>query len=168
MRIYRKAVDPALSAQALHDAAYALLCEVLRQDWNCPDPVIEKTPLGKPFLRGEGMPCISVSHTRGLVCCAVSETPVGMDCEYPRPVPRRVLQRVCTPAELCALDAAAEPEAQALCLWVLKESISKKLGVGLKAPFTQYDITFTPDGPVCSGHTLHLERYDSFFIAAAE
>lgn len=168
MRIYRKKVAADLRAEALHDAAYALLREALRADWNCPDAVIEKTALGKPYLRNREDLHISVSHTRGLVCCAVADHPVGVDCEYRRSVPERVLKRVCTPRELESISRTDDPETRALSLWTLKESISKKLGMGLKRSFRQYEIEWEETGPRCAGHGLHLETWEDFFIAAAE
>ena len=131
MMVYRKTVEKGLKPAELHNAAYALLQEVLRTDWNCPEVVIEKTALGKPYIHGREDLHVSLSHTDGLVCCAVSKQPVGVDCEPLRTVPQRVLQRVCTPLELEAIPNAPDPEMRALALWTLKESISKKRGVGM-------------------------------------
>ena len=74
------------------------------------------------------MPFISLSHTRGFVCCAVSQAPVGVDCERYRRVTEGAMRRVCTPAELADIAAAADPTARFLQYWTLKESISKKRG----------------------------------------
>ena len=168
MKVYRKTVEAGLKASDLHDAAYTLLREVLRMDWNCPNAVIEKTVLGKPYIRGREDLFVSLSHTDGLVCCAVSARPVGVDCERRRSVPQRVLKRVCTPLELNAIPNAPDPEMRALALWTLKESLSKKRGVGMTESFQQYEIRFEDHVPHCTGHTLYLEPYGDFLIAAAE
>ena len=78
----------------LHDRAYALLYRVLKDEWGIASPVVEKTPLGKPYLKGENMPHISLSHTKGIVCCAVSRKNVGIDAEYPRRVRGSAAERV--------------------------------------------------------------------------
>lgn len=168
MMLYARPVNRCLSAAALHDAAYALLFDMLRTDWGVSSPHIEKTALGKPYLSGVQMPHISLSHTRGLVCCAISKTPVGVDCERPRRVTQGAIQRVCTPAECADIRAAADPAARFLQYWTLKESISKKLGVGLSQSFQSYEIRFTDAGPVCTGHRLRLVQCGDFFLAAAE
>lgn len=168
MKLYWKTVDPALHAAVLHDAAYALLFEKLEAEWGITGAKIEKTPKGKPFLVGEGLPQISISHTKGLVCCAVSRQPVGVDCEYFRRVPERVMRRVCTENELRDIRQAADPDARFLQYWTLKESISKKRGTGLGESFQAYEIRFEGDRPLCPGHRLRAERTDGFFIAAAE
>ena len=167
MKIYVERVDPALKSAQLHEAAYALLRRVLRTDWGLPDVHIEKTPAGKPYIAGSTVH-ISISHTKGLVCCAAAQTPCGVDCEYTRTASENVMRRVCTEKELRDIHAAADPAARFMLYWTLKESISKKRGVGLTESFQQYEITFQNEKPVCEGHTLHIERMDGFFLAAAE
>ena len=81
MRRYVENVPPSLTQKELHDRAYALLYRVLQDEWDIALPVVEKTPLGKPYLKGENMPHISLSHTKGIVCCAVSRKNVGIDAE---------------------------------------------------------------------------------------
>ena len=71
MRHYVENVPPSLTQKELHDRAYALLYRVLKDEWGIASPVVEKTPLGKPYLKGENMPHISLSHTKGIVCCVV-------------------------------------------------------------------------------------------------
>lgn len=168
MRLYWKAVDAGLCAAELHDAAYSLLREALAADWNVSVAVIEKTPHGKPFLAGERMPHISVSHTKGLVCCAVSEKPVGVDCEYRRGVSEGVRQRVCTENELRDIRQAEDPEGRFLAYWTLKESISKKRGVGLGESFRAYEIRFEDEVPLCESHVLTFRNIDGFFVSTAE
>ena len=167
MKIFYERVDIGLNSAALHDAAYALLRRVLRKAWNLQDIMIEKTPAGKPYLVGEALQ-VSISHTKGLVCCAVAESPVGVDCEYPRAVSGRVMRRVCTEREIRDIQAADDPQARFMQYWTLKEAISKKRGVGLRESFLQYEITFSNGQPVCAGHTLYMEQTDGFFVAAAE
>ena len=103
-----------------------------------------------------------------LVCCAVSEKPVGVDCEACREVSLRAAERVCTEGELGYLRAGKAPSARFLTLWTLKESISKLRGVGLRESFKQYEITFEDGNPVCKGYTLHTQRIGGFFVSAAE
>lgn len=168
MKIYWKAVDPDLSAAAQHEAAYALLFHGLAADWNIAHPKVKKTAFGKPILAEENSPYISISHTKGFVCCAVSENPIGIDCEYPRRVSENVMRRVCTQTELQNIQMHAEPHMRFLAYWTLKESISKKLGVGLRESFKNYEIIFQEEKPFCIGHCLRLEKHGKFILACAE
>ena len=168
MKLYWKTVDPGLSAPELHDAAYALLREALKTEWGIGSAVVEKTPHGKPFLAGAWMPHISISHTRGFICCGISERPVGVDCEYRRSVPERVRQRVCTAKELEDIRQAEDPEGRFLALWTLKESISKLRGTGLGESFKAYEIAFADEKPLCEGYALTFQIMDGFFVSTAE
>ena len=168
MRIYYEKTDDALRAGALHDAAYALLRRVLSEDFGVASADIRKTPEGKPYL-ADGRVRFSLSHTKGLVCCAVSaDGEVGIDSERIRPVSLRAAERVCTERELRDIRASEDPESRFLVYWTLKESISKKRGVGLRENFRQYEILWDGEQPVCEGHKLQIQKTDGFLIAAAE
>ena len=52
-----------------------------------------RTAAGKPYFPGCPVQ-YSLSHCRGLVCCALSLSPVGVDAEAPRSEERRVGKRV--------------------------------------------------------------------------
>ena len=53
MRRYVENVPPSLTQKELHDRAYALLYRVLKDEWGIASPIVEKTPLGKPYLKGD-------------------------------------------------------------------------------------------------------------------
>ncbi len=171
-RTILRPVPEGLSGAALHDAAYALLGAYLENACGIPAPKIEKTALGAPRLAGGG-PCISLAHTRGMVCCAVGEAPVGVDCERldrfaRRPAGRAVMARVCTARELEEIGKSEDGGRAFLERWVLKESVSKALGLGMTKGFRDYEIAFLGDGPFCAGHSLALRRFGGFLIGTAE
>ncbi|MGN0477824.1 MAG: 4'-phosphopantetheinyl transferase family protein [Hominenteromicrobium sp.] len=168
MKLYTRLVPRGLPQCALHDAAYALLFEALEADWQVSGVRVEKTALGQPYLAGENMPRISLSHTDGFVCCAVSEKPVGVDCERPRRVSEGAMRRVCTRAELADIHSAPDPAARFLQYWTLKESISKRRGVGLSESFRAYAVHFVNGEPRCAGYRMHFEMRDGYYLAAAE
>lgn len=92
----------------------------------------------------------NLSHTRGLVACAVTRAAdIGVDVEY---VERKVevmsvANHVFSPVEvdgLLALSGEAQRE-RFFELWTLKEAYIKAIGKGLSAPLRA--ITFDPAGP---------------------
>lgn len=168
MKLYTQRVADKLSSLELHEAAHALLREALARDFGIRPFVLQKGVYGKPYLALENAPQISLSHTDGLVCCAVSDQTIGVDCERIHTVQLRVAKRVCTPAELQRILSAEDPCACFLQYWTLKESISKKLGVGMTQSFQNYEISFEHGKPYCAGHRLQLLKKDGFFIAMAE
>lgn len=88
---------------------------------------------GKPELASSG-PHFNLSHTEGLIACAVHDAPVGCDVE---PADRRVesgVHRMMAAAELCWLNGrpcGPARDADFIKLWVVKEAFVKCLGLGL-------------------------------------
>ncbi|EYT83448.1 4-phosphopantetheinyl transferase [Streptomyces sp. Tu 6176] len=90
----------------------------------------------------------SISHTDGLVVCAVTDGPAcGVDVEGPLSAESAArVARFLAPseqAELAALPAAERPE-RTRELWVLKEAYLKGLGTGVRRDLDTF--TFTPRG----------------------
>jgi 4'-phosphopantetheinyl transferase len=102
---------------------------------------------GRPELLGStegGCVRFSLSHTRGLVGCAVTlGSDIGFDLEcLRRPAPLGVAQRYFSPLEMAAL-ARLCPEAREerfFALWTLKEAYLKGRGLGLSLPLSAFVI----------------------------
>jgi 4'-phosphopantetheinyl transferase len=122
--------------------AHALLRAVLSRAVPLPPAAwrFEKGPQGKPALVGappEAAPLrFNLSHTEGLVACAVARgAEVGIDAERGARLrdPLAVAERFFAPAEAAALRALGEAERRERFLdaWVLKEALLKGLGLGI-------------------------------------
>lgn len=103
-----------------------------------------RTAAGKPYFPGCPVE-YSLSHCRGLVCCALSLSPVGVDAEAPAhslppccgaSAPRR---------SLSWLTAQQDQQQAFLSLWTLKESVMKLSGQGIGYGFQRASFTF-PEG----------------------
>lgn len=98
-----------------------------------------RTEAGKPFVTGPtafAPPLdLSLSHTDGLVVCAVASAPVGVDAEPLARAPEilETVLRAFAPPEVAALLALApaERERRAVELWTVKEAYLKALGTGI-------------------------------------
>jgi len=99
-----------------------------------------RTALGKPYLSGPdiGVPPLrfNLSHTRGLVACAVSrDGEVGVDAECRSHINDldRLMTGVCSADEYAQVRTAPAPEQLAgfLDLWSLKEAYVKACGTGI-------------------------------------
>ena len=138
-------------------AAHALLRRTLSSHAGCA-PIewrFAKTEAGKPFLidSGDFHASFSLSHTRGMVACALTEgADVGVDVEC---VDRDVnagdiAARFFAPAEaahLMQLEAGSRRD-RFFDLWTLKEALVKALGGGMAMSLSLLAFTIEPDGRV--------------------
>lgn len=109
---------------------------------------------GKPVLEGREDLHFNLSHTSGLVVCALSAKPCGVDVEHTGRVIRPAAAKRCfTPAEL----AWAQGEAQRwVLLWTRKEALLKWKGV-LEGPLSALETT---------GHSLLCTvEAEGFFLS---
>jgi|GEM_PF-1717292 len=101
-------------------------------------------PYGRPEIDVAACPDaaglrFNLTHTRGLVCCALAwESPVGIDAECRRPMQdvRAIAERFFAAEESAAVIASGAPGSPAAAstfraLWTLKEAYIKALGRGL-------------------------------------
>lgn len=141
---------------------------------------------GRPLLLNGGDLDFNLTHTDGLIACAVtSGAAIGVDVEvFPaRPGATRLLSCVLTEHErsqLAGTDHVSIREALAEH-WVLKEAYTKALGLGLHHPFDSFDIRNISTDPQIhdpsraphplpdwSVHLLHLSREFVMGVARSE
>lgn len=92
----------------------------------------------------------NLSHTTGVVACAVARHEVGVDVES---VERRagssgIAERFFTPVEVALLNAhPPEQQREAFFrLWTMKEAVMKAMGLGFKLPLDEFAVTLAPLG----------------------
>jgi 4'-phosphopantetheinyl transferase len=83
---------------------------------------------GRPVLPGG--PEFSIAHAGGLVACAVSDGPIGLDLEARDAVGAGQLRLVLSASERAAVGAGALDPVDA---WVMKEAVLKADGRGVAA-----------------------------------
>lgn len=129
-----------LTAHALLRMALSRHAAVSPEAWT-----FQAGPYGQPSIAAPrcGL-CFSLSHTRGLVACAVAaDRPLGIDVEdASRRAPLEVAERYFAPGERRDIGAAP-PHEQARRFfeyWTLKEAYAKALGLGLQLPFDRFEL----------------------------
>ena len=106
-------------------------------------------PHGKPALgtERERRVAFNVSHTRGLVACAVTSVgDIGVDVEVVRSAPLDVAVRFFAPPEIETLRLApSDEQADTFCrIWTLKEAFVKACGGGLSMGLNAFAVGLTP------------------------
>lgn len=109
-------------------------------------------PHGKPRIDpalGQDMLSFNLSHTKGLVACAITlETEIGIDVELmdPRRSELDIAEHYFSPAEV-ELLRAMPPARQThtfFRLWTLKEALIKTTGEGLERALDSFSFAFDP------------------------
>jgi 4'-phosphopantetheinyl transferase len=145
-------------------AAHVLLRRMLAVTRACPPTAIAfaRTARGKPFVADGLGPHFSLSHSRGLVACALCEEhEVGLDVEPLDSCPPLDLAKAYfSEAERAALFALPEARQQRrfLDLWTLKEAVVKATGQGLSQGLHGFAIHFEPLAITCSGPMVVSRR----------
>jgi 4'-phosphopantetheinyl transferase len=166
-------------------AAHALLRRALGSFVGCDESKLEfaREEFGRPVLSGRNasLASFSLSHTRGLVGCALTAgSALGFDLERTHvPAPLEVADRYFSCAELRELGtlAPAQQHERFYQLWTLKEAYLKARGVGLSMPLAAFSISiraphraemqaYPPDDR--SPHALHTSRLGDHWVAVAK
>lgn len=123
-KILSAAADAALSfALSEHIPGYA------------PPPALSYDEAGRPRVPGAH---VSLSHTRGLAVCAISDAPVGLDVEWERPINEKIARRVLSPDEMAEFSASEDQNEFLLLKWVAKEAYLKLTGAGIAGGMHKY------------------------------
>lgn len=118
--------------EAEHQMGRELLRSLLKANFGVTDYEIGIGEHGKPYLIG--LPYhFSISHSHGIVACAVADVPVGVDIERVIPVDgariKGLAKRFFTKGELEYILSAQDTARAFYCIWTRKESVSKCTGL---------------------------------------
>ncbi len=113
-----------------HRLCYDLLYKMLKEYFDLDEPEILKTDKGKPYINVPGVH-FSISHTNGLVACAISDKPIGIDAEKMLNRDKRheeIAKRFFTDKEFAAFEESQDKTLAFYKAWCGKEATIKKLG----------------------------------------
>ena len=121
----------AVGALSPHDAGRKLLARMYQEKTGNPLPPILKGERGKPYF-ADSQYHFSISHTKKMVFCVLSDAPVGIDAEeLTREVKLSLAEKILSPYEYAQYEKAEEKQKALLTFWVLKEAEGKKTGEGI-------------------------------------
>ncbi|MBO5312858.1 MAG: 4'-phosphopantetheinyl transferase superfamily protein [Clostridia bacterium] len=131
---FDKSDTPRMRRQEEHSVAYSIIKALLKVFFGIVDPTIFYNENGKPYIKKEGV-YFSISHSDGLVACAVADSAIGIDCE-------RIKERSIEDIEAFAERFFVDSELELLMnhnfdlkefykIWTGKEATIKKLGLNM-------------------------------------
>jgi len=128
--------------------------------------VFTRSAHGKPAIAApSGLPLeFNLSHTRGLVCCAIATgRPVGVDTEELTGIVHslELAKGFFAPTERALIEntSAAERSNVFARIWTLKEAFAKACGLGFSLPLDEYAFQLSKDRPpvIAISDKHHLE-----------
>lgn len=135
-------------------AAYSLLVEVVGSA-----VAIDHDDAGAPFLPNHPGLHVSISHCPTAVAAAVARNrSIGIDVESRRRINPSLVNRVCTPDEAAAIQAATDPTMAFLRLWTRKEAVLKCRGTGIKGFGSMLEASTPTD---CTLHDIDTQLPDT-------
>jgi 4'-phosphopantetheinyl transferase len=169
------------AAHVLLRHALSSCAAVAPADWQFTTNEYGKPLVVMPDQAFQGI-TFSLSHTKGLVACAVTrDARVGVDVERARGMSDLldVARRCFAPAEARSLEAMSPDDRQSrfVELWTLKESYLKATGRGLSVPLDRvaFDLSHLPglsfsakDNPCNWQFMLAAPTHDTRLAVAAE
>ena len=108
--------------QSRHEAEEAAVAAAIARLYPDATPVVGHHPDGAPFLPGRPREYISISHSATHAAVAVSNAPIGIDIEQPRPQLERVAARFLSEREQAAAQSIGNGLLKA---WTAKEAVFK-------------------------------------------
>lgn len=84
----------------------------------------------KPYLFGHSDIHFNISHSEGLLVCAVYDKPIGVDVERVRSYPENLIKKVCSESELEFILKSGNINYEFCRLWTGKEACLKLQGRG--------------------------------------
>ena len=155
--LFSLAATPTTASRSGLDAR-RLLNQLYEEAAGQPMPPLLRHERGKPYFSEGPLHC-SITHTRTMAFCALSEAEIGLDAEqlsrHTRPA---LVRKVLSSQEYRLWQEAQEPDRVFLTLWTLKEATVKYTGDGLRGYPSH--LNFDLQGPTLIGGDLHFRLWE--------
>ncbi len=126
-----------------HQAGRKLLAQMYQEEIGCALPEIVTEERGKPYFKDSPYH-FSISHTKEMAFCVLSESPVGIDAEcLDRRIKMSLAEKILSPGEYAQYERAEDKQKALLTFWVLKEALGKRTGEGINGypNHTNFDLS---------------------------
>lgn len=147
-----------------HAAGHRLVRYALRRCFGLEQMGYVFTENGKPMIAGHPEIQFNLSHTKGLLACAVSHRPVGIDVEWIRPVLPSVFRKL-TKREQDYILSFGNREEAFMRVWTMKEACMKMTGQGLAA-FGETECV--PDAPLAGMRCRQFVWQNQYVVTVVE
>ena len=124
---------------------YLLVMKLLDEE-NITYPIIKTEKYGKAYISNYDNIHFNVSHSRNMICCAISDKPVGTDIEFNDPtIDLNIARHYFFNSEYESIMNSSKPTDEFFNYWVLKESYMKYTGLGFHLDLKSFEILIGED-----------------------
>lgn len=110
---------------------------LIRYAFNFQDINIEKNFFGKPKLLNSNIH-FNITHSNNIILIAIDESPIGIDSEFVKPI--NINYDFLSNYDKSYINSSKKTDIAFFKLWVLKESFTKNIGLGMSLSFDSFYI----------------------------
>lgn len=144
--------------------SYFLLIYGMRKLYHMSLPEIAYGPYGKAYFKDSEIH-FNISHSEGVVCCGLSDSPIGVDIQTIIHKYADITDMVLSENEKMLVNRTGNPENAFTRIWCLKESHLKCIGTGLNNDLCSLDFADCNTGFFTKyGRVYTTSAYPGFFL----
>lgn len=118
---------------------------------------------GKPYLEEYPYIHFSLSHTKNIITCVISDEEIGVDIEHKRDISETAIKRIFSDEEREIAEFSQEGYIR---LWTAKEACAKLMGTGLSEIFDGLEICQTANGKMIRKLNQDIRKTFCYMIIA--
>ncbi len=117
--------------------------------------IIDTTQYGKPYIKNPKGFYFNISHTKDIIVCGLSNSPIGVDIEKIKPIKKKIVENFFNLHEKVYVYSDLEKENERFTeIWTRKEAYVKWIGKGMEVGFDTFDVI--NDIRI---KTMHIDNY---------
>jgi len=117
----------------------------------------------KPEIQGI---FFNISHSHGMVACCISDSPIGIDIEKIKKIPRSILKKYIDQKSLeTLLNDENSLDQESIRWWTVRESIGKYLGTGITEKLLSLPLVCDNDVFIGDGFYTSSRIYDEYALS---
>lgn len=117
--------------------------------------IIDTTQYGKPYIKHPKGFHFNISHTKDIIVCGLSDSPIGVDIEKIKPIKKKIVEKFFNLHEKAYVYSDLEKKDDRFTeIWTRKEAYVKWIGKGMEVGFDIFDVA--NDTRI---KTMHIDNY---------